>query len=73
MTVSGVNPFEQTISMLSGLAIFYNNSEVVYVTRFSQSDIASGGAININVLVSQDPDGETLNYDTVELIYNELY
>lgn len=73
MTVSGVNPFEQTISMLSGLAIFYNNSEVVYVTRFSQSDITSGNEINIDVDISPDENGNLLTYDNVEIIINELY
>lgn len=73
MTVSGVNPFEQTISMLSGLAIFYNNSEVVYVTRFSQSDITSGNEINIDVDISPNENGNVLTYDNVEIIINELY
>lgn len=73
MNLTGSNPFEGRISMIQGLIVLSNKDEIVQVANFAQSDIEIGNAINLNVVIAPDANGNLLTYDNVEIIINELY
>ena len=68
LNITGVNPYEQKISLIQGVIILYKENKVVYVTHYSKNDIEANGEVNLKIVIPNE-----IEYDKIETIINELF
>lgn len=68
LNITGVNPYEQKISLIQGVIILYKENKVVYVTHYSKNDIEANGEVNLKIAIPNE-----IEYDKIETIINELF